>query len=245
MIAGRVFDAGAAAEAVVINESLARLLWPGASAVGRVFLDGDIEKHVIGVVADAHTENVGVAMAAYYQGSGVFSAVLVPHDPATIARAESIIQRLEPQASPGRIDFVAELHGQLRSSISGAAIAAAFGVLGLLLAAVGTLGVFSYVVNERIGEIGVRLALGARARHIIGLLVMRVSWALAGGLAAGLAAGLAMARLIAGALHGLSPYDPVAYLVVLLVLGAAGVVAMMAPVRRALRVDPVVTLRHE
>jgi len=143
------------------------------------------------------------------------------------------------------VDFVPNLRAQLAPSIAGVTMAAAIGVLALLLAGVGTLGVFSFVVNERIREIGVRLALGARARDIVRMLAARMSWPLVGGLAAGVVAALAMGRIIAGSLYGISPYDPVAYIVVLCVLSVAALIAAFVPARRAVRVDPAVTLRHE
>jgi ABC-type antimicrobial peptide transport system permease subunit len=140
---------------------------------------------------------------------------------------------------------VSSLRRQLAPSIAGATAAAALGVLALVLAAVGTLGVFAYLVNERLGEIGLRRALGARARDILALLAARVSWPLGGGLAAGLIAALAMARVLAGFLHGISPYDPMAYAAVLCVLAGAALAAAVIPARRALRVDPAITLRHD
>jgi hypothetical protein len=245
IVAGRIFDAGSADGDVVINESLARMLWPGEPAEGRVFLDGEAEKRVIGVVADARTELFNVASPAFYQATGAFSAVIVRNDPRAIAAAREVIGRMAPDASPEHVEFVPSLDAQLGPSIAGATTAAAIGALALLLAGVGTLGVCSYLVNERIREIGVRLALGAQGRDVVRLLAARVSWPLAGGLLVGLAAALAMGRVVARFLHGISPYDPLAYAVVLGVLAVAAVVATFVPARRAVRIDPAVTLRHE
>ena len=175
----------------------------------------------------------------------MYSALLVRSDTDTAARVDAIIRELEPRASSGRVEFASRLQRQLQPSTTGAAIAGAFGGLALLLAAAGTLGVFSYVVSERVGEIGVRLALGARAGHIVRLLVARMSWPLGGGVAVGLLTGMAMSRLIAGRLYWLSPYDLPAYVAVVIVLGATGMLASLIPLRRALGVDPAVTLGHE
>lgn len=245
VVAGRVFDAGSSAEDVVINQALAQLLWPDAPAIGRVFLDGDLYRRVAAVVGDAQTENVHQVSPTYYQGDGAFSALLVRNDPIAIAHAQDVIRSLEPSASPLHQDFLPRLRNQLAPSVAGATIAAALGALALLLAGIGTLGVFSYLVNERTREIGVRMALGARALDIVRLLARRMSWPLFGGLAVGVVAALALGRFIARSLYGISPYDPIAYAAVLIVLVLAAVVAAFIPARRAVRVDPAVTLRHE
>ncbi len=247
LIAGAPLTATSPPEAVVVNESLARVLWPGppAVAVGRVFLDADREKHVVGVVADAHTELVERAWPAYYEATGPYNVLLVRNDPTTIAVAEDMIRTFAPTASPAVLDFTRVIHQQLETSVIGAAIAGSIALLALGLAGVGTLGVFSYVVNERTREIGVRMALGAKAHDIVRLLAARVSWPLAGGLLAGLAAAQASSRAIRGYLYGLSPHDPAAYAGVLIVLGTAALIATGLPIRRALRVDPAITLRHD
>jgi predicted permease len=247
LIAGRPFEGDRPSDGVVINQSLARLLWPGepAAAVGRVFLDSETERRVVGVVADARTELVERVWPAYYQGSGSFSAVLVRNDPAAIAIVQDIVHRLEPGASPAVVNVTRRIREKLAASIAGAAIAAALGLLSLLLASVGTLGVFSYVVSERTREIGVRMALGARPRDIVRLLTARMSWPLVGGLVVGLTVAQAMGGLIRGYLHGISPHDPAAYAAVLVVLVAAAVVATVIPIRRAVSVDPAITLRHD
>ncbi len=245
VVAGQMFDADSSPDDVVINQALANLLWPDEPAVGRVFLDGELERRVVAVVGDAQTENLNQISPTYYQSTGAFSALLVRNDPVAIANAQDVIRRLEPAASPVHRDFLPGLRNQLAPSVAGATTAAYIGALALLLAGVGTFGVFSYLVNERIREIGVRMALGARARDIVRLLAWRMSWPLVGGLVVGLIAALAMGRVIASSLHGISPSDPVAYLAVLLVLGVAAVVAAFIPARRAVRVDPAITLRHE
>jgi putative ABC transport system permease protein len=245
LIDGRVFSADTSADEVVINQSLAQLLWPDEPAVGRVFLDDTLEKRIIGMVGDAQTENVGVVSPAYYQGVGPYIALMVPNDRATIADAEALIRQLEPRAVPVLWDHTAELRKQLGPSMAGAATAAALGALALLLAGVGTLGVFSYVVNERVREIGVRLALGARSGDIVQLLARRMSGPILGGLVIGMAVALALGRVIAASLHGISASDPVSYALAACVLAVSAVIAAAVPVLRAVRVDPAVTLRHE
>ena len=117
--------------------------------------------------------------------------------------------------------------------------------MALLLAIVGVFGVFSYLVEERRYEIGIRLALGASPAEIGAALFRASRGAVAGGLVAGLTlsaiAGMSLRRF----LFGLSPADPVSYFVVSLVLGTAAIIATAVPIARALRVDPAVTLKAE
>jgi hypothetical protein len=245
VIDGRVFSADTSADEVVVNRSLAQLLWPDEPAVGRVFLDDTLEKRVIGIVGDARTENVGVVSPTYYQGFGPYLALIVPNDRAAIANAKDLIRQLEPRAVPIALDHTAGLRQQLGPSMAGAATAAVLGALALLLASVGTLGVFSYLVNERVREIGVRLALGARSGDIVRLLARRMCWPIVGGLAVGMTVALALGRVIAGSLHGIRATDPVSYALAACVLAVSAVIAAAVPARRAVRVDPAVTLRHE
>jgi putative ABC transport system permease protein len=245
VIDGRVFGADASVDEVVVNASLAQLLWPDQTAVGRVFLDGTLEKRVIGVVGDARTENVGFASPTYYQGFGPYVALIVPDDRAAITNAKDLIRQLEPRAVPVLLDHAAGLRQQLGPSIAGAATAAALGLLALFLASVGTFGVFSYLVNERVREIGVRVALGAGSADLVRLLVRRMCWPIGAGLVMGIAAAAVLAPAIAGSLHGFSATDPVAYILAVSVLATSAVVAAAVPTCRAFRVDPAVTLRHE
>jgi hypothetical protein len=245
LITGRLFDTRTSANDVIVNEQLAHLLWADGRAVGRVFLDGETEKHVIGVAGNARTERVERQWPIYYQRADAFSWVLVRNDAQTIARLEGIIRRVAPAAFPEVIDLSSGLREQIELSLIGSATAFAVGLLALLLATVGTLGVFSYVVGERTREIGVRMALGARSREIVSMLMARVAWPLAGGLALGLLGAQSLGAILDSWLYGISPRDPLAYAAVLSVLAAAAVLATIFPARRALRVDPALTLRAE
>jgi ABC-type antimicrobial peptide transport system permease subunit len=120
-----------------------------------------------------------------------------------------------------------------------------FGVVALLLAGVGLYGLTAYMVVRRTGEFGVRMALGARPRQVLSL-VLRESLALVtAGIVLGLAAAYAASGVVASMLFGLSAADPVTYGVVPLILVAVALVASLVPARRATRVNPVVALRAE
>jgi predicted lysophospholipase L1 biosynthesis ABC-type transport system permease subunit len=210
-----------------------------------VFLNDDTERRVIGVVADARTERFDMASPSFYEGTGPFAAVLVRNDGAAVAATRDIIRRLDPRAAPAVVEFVPALEGQLRPSVSGAAVAMALAGVALLLACIGILGVVSYIVRERVREIGIRLAIGARPADIVRLVAGRMSMPLAGGLLSGCVVALAAGRTLTRWLHGTSPYDPVVYIVVIVIVAVSTAAAAAGPVSRALRVDPAATLRQE
>ena len=124
-------------------------------------------------------------------------------------------------------------------------IVALFAVTALLLAALGIYGTISFMVSERTHEIGIRLALGAQRGKILEM-VLRQGLGLAlCGTAVGLVGALIVARLMAGLLYGVRPTDPLTFVAVSLVLTAVALVACYIPAWRAMRVDPLIALRHE
>jgi ABC-type antimicrobial peptide transport system permease subunit len=121
----------------------------------------------------------------------------------------------------------------------------AFSLVALLLAAVGIMGVVSYSVTQRTQEIGIRMALGARATNVFGLVLRgSMKWVFAG-LALGIAGSLGIARLLGTLLYGVRPTDPVVLGVVSATLASVAFLASFVPARRAANLDPLRTLRHE
>ena len=120
-----------------------------------------------------------------------------------------------------------------------------FAATALLLAGVGIYGVMSYAVTRRARELGIRLALGATHREILGIVLKQGMRLAAIGMAAGLAAALALTRLLASLLYGVRPADPATMAAVALLLGSIALLACYIPARRATAVDPVVALRCE
>jgi ABC-type antimicrobial peptide transport system permease subunit len=120
-----------------------------------------------------------------------------------------------------------------------------FGGLALLLAAVGLYGLMAYAVTRRTSEIGIRMALGAQRRDVLGLIVREVAWLALAGIAAGVPLALAASRLIAGMLFGLSPGDPAPIAFSTVVLLGVAILAGYLPARRASRIDPMTALRSE
>jgi putative ABC transport system permease protein len=120
-----------------------------------------------------------------------------------------------------------------------------FAAVALALAAVGIYGVISYLVEQRTHEIGIRVALGARADHVLRMVIGRVMVVTTIGLAGGIAGSLMLTKIIAQMLFGVKTTDPLTYAVVSLVLLVVALAACWVPARRALRIDPLVALRHE
>jgi hypothetical protein len=248
MASGRFMSDDPAAAEAVINETLARQMWPDESALGKTFaLNYSRRSYVIvGIVRDSHltspSEVERVVHVAPFTGLPV---VLARTAPGLERAARALVASVDPQLQVTLTPLSKTLEQTLENARIGAAIASGLGAVALLLAIIGVFGVFSYLVEERRYEIGIRLALGASSAEIGAALFRASRGAVAGGLIAGLTlsaiAGMSLRRF----LFGLSPADPVSYLVVSLVLGTAAIIATAIPIARALRVDPAVTLKAE
>ena len=122
---------------------------------------------------------------------------------------------------------------------------AIFAGIAVLLAVIGIYGVMSYYVSQRTREIGIRVALGANSRNVLGLVVKLAAKLALIGVVVGIALALGVARLIAAFLYGVSPSDPITYASVAVVLIAVALLASFIPARRATKVDPMTALRYE
>jgi ABC-type antimicrobial peptide transport system permease subunit len=163
-----------------------------------------------------------------------------------IPRLQDAIAGLDPALPTfGGITMEEAVAGGFSAARSAAAIAGFFGVLALLIASVGLYAVVTGGVAERTREIGVRLALGSTPAGVLRLLMSEGARLGAIGLGLGLIGALGVARAMAGLLYGLSPSDPVTFVLVPLILGAVVLVATYLPARRAAQRDPVAALRSE
>jgi putative ABC transport system permease protein len=245
----------------ILNESLARRLWPGASAIGRrIQLDGPW-RIVVGVANDVRRERLDDSpepqvYIPYAQldpalmdlvGRGLFLVARSAAAPASLAAEirtqvrgvdpDLAVTHLEPMA-----DAVADSVAQPRFRTL---LIGVFSLLALALAGVGVYGVTSYTVVQRTQEIGVRMALGASVLSILGN-VLRAALAVAlAGTAVGCLAALAVATTLRGFLYGVAPSDPLTFAAVAALLIALTLLASYIPARRASLIDPNVVLRRD
>jgi predicted permease len=261
LLRGRVFTVadGASKERVaVVNETMARTLWPGREAIGRCIMMNDQPcSRVVGIVEDARRFQIAHEEAAmqYYvplgQETGIGGTTLLirpvgaPAPMVETVRRE--LQRLEPGIGYLAVRTLQEIgvDSQVRPWRLGATMFAVFGGLALLVAAIGLYSLIAYLVAQRTHELGVRMALGARAADIARLVMGRGVGLAAAGVAIGVLLALVLGRFIEPLLFETSPRDAGVFAVVTATLLIFAAVASLVPTRRATRVDPVTALRAE
>ncbi|HVV44968.1 MAG TPA: FtsX-like permease family protein, partial [Bryobacteraceae bacterium] len=261
IVAGRGLtrdDTATSPKVAVISETMARDYFPGVSPLGRKFSVGadaqwqDIE--VVGVVKDAKfiTVDEETKPAAFYpetQHTGFLSSIVIRYAGETGAMV-SQVRRAVASVDPGLlVTEFKPMHEIVDRSMTQqrvlAQLSTALAVLAALLACVGIYGVMSYGIARRTNEFGIRMAMGAERRDVLGL-VLREAITLAGfGVACGLAIALATGHLVNGVLFGLQPRDPLAIGVATALMIAVALGAGWVPARRATRIDPMTALRHE
>jgi len=245
----------------VINEAMAKKFFPGENPLGKRLRELGMDQHrdvlmtVVGVVGDVRSSNLerppGPQHFVPYRQRperGRFGVLVVrtrvsPASLGPVVRSQlrsidkNVLTSIETLT-----DIRARSVGDRRFTML---VLAGFATLGLLLAAIGIYGVLAYSVARRTREIGVRMALGAARRRVISM-VLRDSLApVVAGAAVGIAVSLAATRLMRAMLYGVSPTDPVTFVVVAAVLLGAALLASAVPTSRAARVDPIVALREE
>jgi predicted permease len=250
LAAGRLASDDPAAAEAMVNDTLARQMWPGDNPIGQTVIVGfdDRPYTVTAVVRDSHLTSF----------SEIEPLVHIPLTPAMglpvlLSRADAgveqklrtLVAAVDPQLTLTFTPMSAAMRHTLENAMVGAGIAAALAVIALVLAIIGVFGVFSYLIEERRKEIGIRVALGATRLRVGRALVQATRLAIGGGLIAGVVLSALAGFMLRSFLFGLSPADPVSYAAAALVIGAAAIVATAVPVRRALRVDPAITLRAE
>jgi predicted permease len=243
IVAGRNFvPADGELRNVLINEAMARRYWPGQTPIGQSIFVGGERREVVGVVRDAQLAGPGPIEPTFFEHSDT-GVLLMPDALSSIATA--VVFRVEPRARVTSIRISDQLESFLMPARVVALVVVSLGTLALLLATVGVYGVISYSVEQRRREIGVRMALGAQPREILGLVLRSNARAVVIGLAVGLAVFLAGSKVLESMLYGVSRLDPLAHGAVLAVLLAAAAAACAIPARRATRITPVEALRHD
>jgi predicted permease len=261
VLRGRDFtaaDVSSAARVTIVNETMARTLWPNRDAIGECLLMDTLPcSIVIGVVEDArrfalreepamqYYIPIGEERALGFGGRRMF--VRPRGDAATLREAlRTEMLRLNPAIAFVTVESLQDsLDPQIRPWRLGATMFGVFGVLALLVAAIGLYSVISYLVTQRRHELGVRIALGAQIGNIVGL-VMRYGVGLAVvGIVIGMVLAFNASRWIEPLLFETSPRNPMVFALVAAMLLAVALVASLVPAWRASRVDPIEALRTE
>ena len=250
-------DSAGAPQVMVVSRSLAARLWPGKDPIGQRARRGSAsgaEVTVVGVVADAKFLILGggPAARAYVPLRQRYrdNETLIVHtrgDPArTLNELRATIAAIDPTLPTfGAMTMEDAVSGGFSTSRTAAWIAGFFGLLALLIAAVGLYAVVAGNVTQRTREMGVRMAIGSTPGGIVAHLMRGGARLGAIGLAIGLVGAFGVSRSMAGLLFGLSPNDPVTFTLVPLALGVVVLVATYLPARRAARLDPVAALRSD
>jgi predicted permease len=238
----------------IVSESTARNLWPGADPIGQTLLwdgarDDEVSLTIVGVVKDAQVRTLGQIDPYYvYLPDRVGEKLLVKSRAdfaATAAGIRGVVRALDPSL-PVPV-YPLEANVDRWQGISGlvTTLAASLGALALVLAAVGIFGVVAYFVSRRYREIGIRMALGARPRDVVGLILRRTMRPVVVGAVFGVAAAIAISGILSSVLFGVSPVDVIGLGGTTLFVLAVAVAAGALPARRATRVDLIATLHYE
>jgi predicted permease len=240
---------------VILNETVARRLWPHQNPIGRTAVAGGMDAEVIGVIADVREstaeENAGAQM--YLPGTKQFApegANLVLRSKLPSSAVALPVMRILRQINPGqpatefkRIQALVDHTTSPRRFF--VLLVGTFAGLGILLASLGIYGVISYTVTRQTQEIGIRMALGATEGQVqLGVIWNTLRLALIG-IAVGIFASVVVARLIASLLFRTAPSDPLAFAGMVILLGAVALLAGYLPARRASKIHPMVALRTQ
>ena len=263
---GRYFDDGdneQTSPVVIVNETMARQYWPGGDAIGKRFKLGDPEEKrpwmtIVGVIGDVRQMGVEEPVKAEmyipqrqindHQFFAPRDLVLrTAVDPMSLVNAvRDQIRAVDPDQPISNIRTMDEVLGEetapRRLSVT---LLTVFASLALLLSALGIYGVLAYFVVQHTPEIGLRLALGAPQRDILGLVLKKGMTLAVLGVGIGLGAAFALTRLMSSLLFGMSATDPATFALIALLLMTVALLACYLPARRAMKVDPMVALRYE
>src|SRR5512143_761538 len=257
VLRGRTFvetDDERAPRVAVVNQAFARRFFGGADPIGRRvgLVPAQDPMEIVGLVQDAKYADLREAPAPmlyvpYTQYPSQLRELEVRTAGDLVAVAAGLRRELAAVDPRLPVLDLLRMNEQIDASIAPerliAKLSSVFGLLALALASVGLYGVMSYVVAQRTAEVGIRIALGADAGAVLRLVLRDMLPLVLGGIVIGVPAALVGGRFISSLLYGLSPRDPIAITIAIVILSAVAVVAGWLPARRATRVDPVVALR--
>jgi predicted permease len=273
ILEGRAFtesDTSTSPLVAVVNEAMAKQLWPHQDAVGRRFrykgaqgplgsarqANPDSLVTVVGVVQDARVQGLLDAPGSFFyvpqtqNYKAVHVLQLRTSVPPQLLRApvEAVVRQLEPNLPTYDVMTMEQAVGGGNGYFlfkMGAGLATALGILGLILAVVGVYGVVSYGASQRQHEIGIRMALGAGSRGVLALIIRQAVILVGAGIGIGVLAALGVNRLLLSLLVGVTSSDPLTLVTVCGLMLAVALLACYIPARRATKVDPLAALRHE
>jgi len=264
LVRGRVFtdrDDGDSVPVALINQTAARRFWPNEDPIGRrISLGGETRwMEIVGIVSDIRhfgldvdTEpeafipmRQGFTQLGDNLGRSLTLMIRTASDPlATAPAVRAVVASVDPQQPVGLMrtmdDLIAESVGARRLNF---VLVSTFAMVALLLTAAGLYGVMAYLVTERTREIGVRMALGASSRQVVGMVLGQAGVMIAIGIAIGVAGAMIVSRAIGSLLFGVSALDPRIYVAVTAVLALVALCAAAVPSLRATRIDPLVAFR--
>jgi predicted permease len=243
-------------KAAILTRQCAQYFWPNQSAIGKRFRFYDdkdkpsdwitvvgISANIVQQLNDPNPRPLLYVPMRQEDWNGMALLVASSSNPASAVRAA--VQNLDPDLPLRNVSMLSQaIEHQLWFLHLFSKLFCGFALIALLMASVGLYAVIAQATNSRTQEIGVRMALGANARHIVVLVMKRGLWQIIAGLALGLAAALPAAHLM-GSLISVSPSDPVVFILVSLLLAAVGLFACWLPAHRAAALDPVKAIRYE
>jgi predicted permease len=265
LLRGREFhdtDRAGAGKVAIVNQAFVDRFFPDRNPLGeRIALTGQVLRFtpftdewrtIVGVVTNTRDGGLDaepplvlfVPFAQEFTIGGGFVIRTDDNAPTVVAAATRIARNIAPAAPLGDVLTVAQIKDQSVSPRRlNAVLVSSFGILAVIIAAVGIAGVLAFSVSARTVEIGIRMSLGAEAARVHRMILMEGGILLAAGLVLGVAGAFLAARVIRGLLFGVAPHDPVTFLGVALLMSAIGIAACWIPAVRAARVDPAMTMR--
>jgi putative ABC transport system permease protein len=266
LVRGRSFDEHDTLKSTpvaMVDESFARRFWPNRDPIGKRISFADQPKAdsdwmtVVGVAGSIHQQNPAAQIMTVYQPVAQVEGLFFLQEVSFVVRSNANAASLAPalRAQVWNVDkdlpvsTITSMQDLLYASTAEprfqTRVLTSFSSIAFLLAIVGIYGVMAYSVTQRTQEIGIRMAIGARRGHIVGMILWRSAALVAGGLAIGLAGAWAATRVLKNFLFEVTPFDPLTFAVVSLLLASVALVACYIPARRASAIDPLVALRYE
>jgi putative ABC transport system permease protein len=259
LVEGRYFtdqDKRGELETAIVDEAFAARFWPGQSPIGRKMKRGSSEtwRTVVGVISDAkeYSSEKEPPITVYYPAfqlnpRSMYLVARTSTDPLEVSNPITrAIQQVDPEMPVFDVDSMEErLYDFLAPQRFSMTLLGVFAVIALVLASIGIYGVMANLVSHRTHEIGIRMALGARPRDVLGLVIRQGMTLVAIGTVIGIFAAIGTSQVVRSLLYGVTATDPVTLVAVAFILGMVALVACYLPAKRAANVDPMVALRNE